>query len=439
MAKYYIDPTWAGAENGTEAEPFASWPALTEGNEYLGKGGTTSTLSAILNLTTPRITLGTYPEDLSLGKHTINGASAGDPDRVIRIAATAHYPTIKNLDLDMGGNKVNGITSNAGSVGGTIYGCDLRGGEGHATNNNQGISWQSNSPFEIRDNTITGFNSGVWLGNNAITAYSSIHHNTIANTPHPDAHTFASAMAILGGIDCAYNLHIHDNDLSGWLENAIDLVGASNVYFYSNECWGNRYSPTNQSAILCGATDGSIGGSRIYANYIHDITHIDTELTNYGINTRGGVNIESVGNLIVNCDGGIVTSSVSTGCSFDHESIINCRVGVKNSIGTNTLSNSLITGTTGDNSIDISAGTLTVDHSYYDKTASGITDGGNNTNADEPLLNADYSLPTDSPLVGSGGSSDSSINVTLGEPFPMFDIDIGAMQSTHGPFHPINL
>lgn len=45
----------------------------------------------------------------------------------------------------------------------------------------------------------------------------------------------------------------------------------------------------------------------------------------------------------------------------------------------------------------------------------------------------------------SAGLNDGATGVSLfkqganGEPFPGFDVDIGANQSTHGPFHPVNL
>ena len=64
---------------------------------------------------------------------------------------------------------------------------------------------------------------------------------------------------------------------------------------------------------------------------------------------------------------------------------------------------------------------------------------GNEGNSIEanPLLGSDYKLTASSPCLGIGALVASGTD-TYDQPIPAFGVDIGN-QSTHGPFHPVNL
>ena len=60
----------------------------------------------------------------------------------------------------------------------------------------------------------------------------------------------------------------------------------------------------------------------------------------------------------------------------------------------------------------------------------------------DPELNSDFTLPSTSQCVGTGTKYWGSLPTPTGrnqEPFASFGTDIGANQSAHGPFHPLNL
>jgi hypothetical protein len=77
-------------------------------------------------------------------------------------------------------------------------------------------------------------------------------------------------------------------------------------------------------------------------------------------------------------------------------------------------------------------------------SAGATTNTNNDLTSDDPVLNADGSLPDGSALSGIGlkwWSNESPID-SMGKPYPSFDIDIGGIQgsgATSHPFHPLNL
>ena len=110
---------------------------------------------------------------------------------------------------------------------------------------------------------------------------------------------------------------------------------------------------------------------------------------------------------------------------------------------TATLKNNIIV----DNGEDIkewSAATndvITEDYNcIYNNTVTNET-GANNITSD-PLFDTNYQLVLASPCVGAGtkwwGTSKRPVGFD-GEPFPDWDIDIGANQSLFSPFHPVNI
>jgi len=110
---------------------------------------------------------------------------------------------------------------------------------------------------------------------------------------------------------------------------------------------------------------------------------------------------------------------------------------------TATLKNNIVV----DNGEDIKEGpvatndVITEDYNcVYNNTVTNET-GTNNITSD-PLLDTNYQLISTSPCVGVGvkwwGTSTRPVGYD-GEPFPDWDIDIGANQSLFSPFHPVNL
>ena len=100
------------------------------------------------------------------------------------------------------------------------------------------------------------------------------------------------------------------------------------------------------------------------------------------------------------------------------------------------------TGGTGElnvttNSCNVLGGTDSI--TQNDGTQTTLTN--NDLTSDDPLLNSDGSLSSSSPLIGIGkkwwtGAEPVGAD---GEPFSDMNTDIGAIQSTLGPLHPVNL
>lgn len=122
--------------------------------------------------------------------------------------------------------------------------------------------------------------------------------------------------------------------------------------------------------------------------------------------------------------------------SADHGTCVikNCRGYGNNRSGANGISDVNVNNATG----------VTMDNNCFsDVEDSGDYADSNAVTETSATALADYSgkLPSDSACVNAGAAlSEIGLKVGAnGEPYPRFDIDIGAMQSTHGPFHPVNL
>lgn len=86
-----------------------------------------------------------------------------------------------------------------------------------------------------------------------------------------------------------------------------------------------------------------------------------------------------------------------------------------------------------------STGVTYGDNNYHNNTTTQNTDASDTT--DNPLRNADGTLPANSPLIGTGSKFWSGANPIsfTGEPYSDFDTDRGHIQSTYSPFHSVNL
>jgi hypothetical protein len=342
-AVHYVDPVDGSdlTQDDTRIDtPRRTWPKVfISKHAYLGKGGTTAPITRPINITNDCVVIGSYGE----GLHKIEGSLCPDTNRLIRVAAD--NVVIERIIIEPGQQvgKGHGIQSITGITGGVIRFNKFVGGV--RDTNSKAINWQGGAPFYIRNNNISGFTSGVWL-NSVAGTYSVINHNVIALTPHENQHSDSAAVAVTGGVDWDNLLSIYDNNLSGWSENAIDLVGGSRVDVYHNECHNPSYSPAGHVAIMCGKATGSAFGNRIFSNHIHDIRATGETGKGTGIGTRGGMNVISNGNLIVNCDWGIAVSSISDNCVFSNETVLGCDVAVNNGVnaGATVINRSILRG-----------------------------------------------------------------------------------------------
>jgi len=88
---FYIDPTYKGTSTGSITQPYSTFPAMTSGNKYLLKGGTTLILTnSNINYTVDNTTIGSYGTGLA----TIQ---SGIPGRVVYVYGSNN--TIRDFNI----------------------------------------------------------------------------------------------------------------------------------------------------------------------------------------------------------------------------------------------------------------------------------------------------------------------------------------------------
>ncbi len=240
--------------------------------------------------------------------------------------------------------------------------------------------------------------------------------------------------------DSGYNAHaaIHNN-------GGNSLIKANEVHRGRTHVAGS--GSENGGGIL--VNNGSI--CTVQGNYCHDNGDDGIEVDGAGTEAK------VYGNLLINLglnstDGsGLEVGSTVTLCEACNNTVSSCDRGLAFSQSTNiTISNNIFYNA-GGSALWFGAGVtmtnVTAESNCFYGT-SAVNDGAatgtySSTGdiSDDPLFNEDYSLSKNSPCVGIGVKYWTGVNPIGkdGEPFSDIDTDIGAIQSTHGPFHPKNL
>jgi len=440
MATYYIDPSAASDGTGTFASPYNDWSPVTgniaayttAGNTYLGKEGTTWTSgTGNLNLAAANLTFGTYDattgDQISDGnRRTTLDFSACTATRCIRGDATTDNLVIDSLHI-IGSNTTDIINTTSGQSGLTVRNCKLIGTGANATSKNEGIYHLGGGPVYILNNDISKTNSGIWVqpdtGDTVSTEVSLINNNRIhdlAGTTAGDGDGIFIGTIGSFNIDHDYKFFISGNYITGYQENAIDIL--QNEIICENNDIGAGDGTNGVSGINVGVS-GDYGSNNIIRNnYIHDIT-LPANTAKAPLRNRGGINNKYYNNIISNVSNGTATvglfnytSGESGSWSMYNNSIIDCqceyliRMTTTGTI-TGEFYNNIITGCTVDTNrfyLNDTDAVLAYGNNCFqtglpgDSSALGtLTDAGDNITGD-PKLNSDHTLQASSPCIGAG-------------------------------------
>ncbi len=317
---------------------------------------------------------------------------------------------------------------------------------GHSGGN--GIFGRALKSADVYDVSITGTTNSDFIGVTAL---------TIQNDN--------------GGIITSDFIHVHDcNVYYADLETdakGIEIGNDANITetIQSAKVWNNVIQGTNHSMLF-----GSIIGGKGWGNYSKNSV--------IGALNKHTTDCEWSGNVITEATGQFMRSKADANGSFCNNTCIDTLNGTgvfmyansDDSVNSNTMFknnncyhniartqpdmvvNDTSTADVDNNNIfGTAAKNATV--IYYPLAASyaswSLAEAAeatiNNITEVDPLFtdlaNLDLSLQVGSPLVSSGIKWWTGANPigADGEPFSDFDIDIGAIQSKHSPFHPVNL
>jgi len=440
----YIDPdadsggdgTTPALSSGDNTHAWDGWDSRTfaASTIYAGAGGKTATITDKINISNDNVTFTSY----GTGRHKIDGESTQSTDASRNFRIDADNFTLDNLELTApaAGGAGNSVMVQATRTGFTVTNCVFTGPNPVRDVDNKAIVIAGDAPFDIGDFTVTGFNIGIQLVDNT-PGIASIHDATITLDGHANqAGTGAGIFFNTTGsdIDWNYQLTVDNITATNWSENAVDLVGASNVIVQNCDFSSPSGDYATPAALYLGTTNNSAFGNIVRRCNIHDMT------TGSGIHSRGGTLCRCYGNIFKDLVVGIYNGSTgSDDNQYNNNTFIDCTNGVQN-YDTNTgtvFANNVIQGET--TAVYVDSGTLTYSNNIYEVAPGTGTDGGGNLTSD-PLLDVNYVPTQSSPCVAAGTKWWAFPPVGYnGEPFPSYGIDIGANQSLFSPFHPVNL
>jgi hypothetical protein len=108
----YVDPTWTGSQNGTQANPYKTFPSFAANTTYLLKTGTTYNITGTIGISVNNVTLGAYGTGTKPKIYNGNNAMK-------TILVNASNCRITGLSIEMYANVPDG-TTNANSGTGNI-------------------------------------------------------------------------------------------------------------------------------------------------------------------------------------------------------------------------------------------------------------------------------------------------------------------------------
>ena len=499
MTDFYIDPdTGSGSGVGSEADPFAAWSEATfaAGSSYFQKRGTTTTTSVNLIVTGTidnRIVFGSY----GTGERPIIHTSTGN----CITANGREYVTFKDFELiaDDGNGIavfVSDITAARGVLIQNIYvhdcqqigisiaelpgkasylamtddiieDCESRDNGGHgismspaltdgcvirrctASNNGlvlnswgiymrgRGIKCQS-TQWNVVSGTVYQIDGVV---------YSSMQTGEIILDVAAPGRTFGGATNPIHLTEGTYGALASNEWAQSGDDVQIDIgenpdsksiifVTANTTGGIIEDCIAHNHTDTNADGVGIGfdhvTTNGIIRGCTSYNN---DLDGIQVNVCK-GCKVFGNI---TYGNLrgidLLSTDDVAFDVVASNNISFDNGTNLYCVRAPKASFYNNISTGATTEGLTVDTE---STGATHEYNLQYDNVANGDTDATDLLV--DPLLNADYSLPSNSPCVGAGTKwwGLSPRPDTPFEPLPDSHIDIG-FQSTWNENHPKNL
>ena len=348
---------------------------------------------------------------------TSNSTIGSAAKQIIRVT-----PSVTGVDLTISGNTFN-VTDAAGKGTTMVYGDGC-------------------SNYTVEDNVVSG------TGDDRGTFCNLVNHATF--TTDSCSIRRNTGGLTLAGTPAGYLIGV-GSEATGTGDNSISNIEISNNDLHSADH---------------GYWVGFNTGAKVYGN--------KSTNTDIGLVSKGDIDSEFYGNLVIECVSSALYSKGSSGTKFSNNvhvistgfDSISQKAGVnalvnsanieyKNNITYATVSptkctevDALNTATFTNNIYHYTGGAIPANSFNYQAVnyaSLAAWEAAEATASDnqeiDPDLNASYEPYSSSPCIGAGVKWWSGANLVgfNGEPFSDFGIDIGYIQSTHGPFHPVNL
>jgi len=228
--------------------------------------------------------------------------------------------------------------------------------------------------------------------------------------------------------------------------NAYGCKARSGVAIFSSN--GANLECENITADNCQADIGIIysgydGDAVINGALITNTTPFTPTQSRHGLGIFARINPAAATDKTVEINNVTLLNNVNDATYVDGIEIINDHA---TAVMTNVINN-VICRNGGETGLEIRSngtGTITTTMNNCNVEGGATSTSGtinNNLTSVDPLLDANGVPTANSPMVGAGSRWWTGANPVgaNGEPFSDFDTDIGAIQSTHGKFHPVNL